>query len=241
MRSTPSILIYIMYIWAFFFSGCNGIEDHETRLSSGIKDSGKRRLRLRPARQICRQDRVSDRRPDSVLQRRNHKSGRLHPHVRRERMGLKKPFGPNGNGKMRYTAVFPVMDTDGEGLFGKKQLYESSGKTLKDVLFCQDSCAYGNVIRLKFRHRFSRIDFNTDSQLSEKVTGMICKTAGIESFCPITGNIIYSRDCHESELHGSEENTYSFIIPPSPAGETPPVELSLTGSGKASAKQRSKT
>lgn len=233
MRSTPSILIYIMYIWAFFFSGCNGIEDHETRLSSGIKILGNDVYGFgqqgRSAGKTAFQtgDRIlffSDgtTSPDGCILTFDGKE-----------WVPEKPFGPNGNRKMRYTAVFPVMDTDGEGLFGKEQLYESSGKTLKDVLFCQDSCAYGNVIRLKFRHRFSRIDFNTDSQLSEKVTGMICKTAGIESFCPITGNIIYSRDCHESELHGSEENTYSFIIPPSPAGETPPVELSLTGSGQS--------
>lgn len=129
--------------------------------------------------------------------------------------------------EVRFTAVYPVLERDETGNYGKGQLYGGNGGGLKDILFCQDSCGQGNIITLQFRHRFSQLNFTADKSLNGQIAEAQCRTAGIESFNPRTGEIIYDSQPHSGTYSRNDEGIYSFIIPPSPRANAFPTDFSL--------------
>ena len=127
-----------------------------------------------------------------------------------------------------YTATYPALETDENGNYSCEQLYADDGNELKDILFCQDSCKQGNVITLRFEHRFAQLNFTAEPSLNTLIESVQCKTAAIESFNPRTGEIACSPDVANASVRNRcDESTYSFIIPPSHSANTLQTELSV--------------
>ena len=127
-----------------------------------------------------------------------------------------------------YTATYPALETDENGNYSCEQLYADDRNGLKDILFCQDSCKQGNVITLRFEHRFAQLNFTAEPSLNTLIESMQCKTAAIESFNPRTGEIACSPDVANTSVRNRcDESTYSFIIPPSHSANTLQTELSV--------------
>lgn len=131
-------------------------------------------------------------------------------------------------GKAYFTAVYPVLERDAGGNYAKEQLYDKERWNLKDILFCQDSCEQNSVIRLKFGHRFSQLNFIVEEGLNSRTAEAGCRSAMIESFDPRTGKIAYaSQDIQSSQPNRHDGNVYGFIIAPSAPANTSSVDFSL--------------
>lgn len=115
----------------------------------------------------------------------------------------------NTSGKdASFTAFYPCFES------GDWDYYDEDG-FLEDIIYAKGEVSSGMFIELGFQHLFSKIIFEVDGEMNEKIQRItFTPSVQIESVLPLTGEIVLTGTPAEPfQIEKQSDGIYSFFVP----------------------------